>query len=219
MTAHASGPISGVPPGRAGRLWLRHRLAAAERAADMLDRKLRILRTEQDRLDTLVRRTGEDWRASCTVADEWLLRAGLLGGRRALRLADDGRRADVTVEYATSMGVRYPVRVRYAPPDAPPPVPEHAALAQARDASRAALAAACAHAAARAAARIVDEEITATRRRVRAIKNRWLPRLSAALADVELVLEEQEREDGARLRRMNTPQAGERPAADARARG
>ena len=36
-----------VPPGRAGRLWLQHRLAVAQRGADLLDQKLRILRSEQ----------------------------------------------------------------------------------------------------------------------------------------------------------------------------
>jgi V/A-type H+-transporting ATPase subunit D len=213
MTPHASRPSSGVPPGRAGRLWLRRRLAAAEHAADLLDRKLRILRAEQDRLHALARCTGAEWQASCAAADEWLLRAGLLGGRRALRLADDGHRADVTVEYAATMGVRYPTQVRYVPSGVSPPAPEHAALAQARDASRTALAAACAHAVATTAARIMDEEVTATRRRIRAIKNRWRPRLTAALADIELVLEEQEREDGARLRRLNNQQVDERSAA------
>lgn len=48
----------GVPPGRAGRLWLRRRLAAAERAVELLERKLRILRAEQDRLALLAQRTG-----------------------------------------------------------------------------------------------------------------------------------------------------------------
>ncbi|HEX6472336.1 MAG TPA: V-type ATP synthase subunit D, partial [Streptosporangiaceae bacterium] len=77
-----------------------------------------------------------------------------------------------------------------------------------REAGRAALAAACAHAAAAAAARTVDDEVAATRRRVRAIRNRWLPRLAAALADIELGLEEQEREDGARLRRVTAREPG-----------
>jgi V/A-type H+-transporting ATPase subunit D len=204
----AAGRIPGLPPGRAGRLWLRRRLAAAARAVELLDRKLRILRAEQDRLHDLARRTGEDWRAGAATADEWLRRAALLGGRRALRLANDGRLAGVAVEYTTTMGVRYPARVTYVATGAPPPAPEHAALTPARAACRAALAAACAHAAATAAARAVDDEVAATRRRVRAIKNRWLPRLAAALADVELGLEEQEREDGARLRRVTAREPG-----------
>ncbi|HSO55578.1 MAG TPA: V-type ATPase, D subunit, partial [Actinomycetes bacterium] len=51
-----------VPPGRAGRLWLRGRLATAERGLDLLDRKLRILRREQERLRLLERRTAEELR-------------------------------------------------------------------------------------------------------------------------------------------------------------
>ena len=75
-----------VPPGRAGRLWLRGRLATAERGLDLLDRKLRILRREQERLRLLERRTGEELRRRCGDADRWLLRAALLGGQRGLRL-------------------------------------------------------------------------------------------------------------------------------------
>ncbi|MGW2314225.1 V-type ATP synthase subunit D, partial [Actinomadura luteofluorescens] len=46
----------------------------------------------------------------------------------------------------------------------------------------------------------VDAEATATRQRVRAIERRRLPRLRAALNEIEVALEEREREDGARLR-------------------
>lgn len=43
-------PARRTPPGRAGRLRLRHSLDVAERGADLLERKLRILRAEHERL-------------------------------------------------------------------------------------------------------------------------------------------------------------------------
>jgi V/A-type H+-transporting ATPase subunit D len=195
-----------MPTGRAGRLWLRHRLEVAERAADLLDRKLRILRVEQERLRLLTRQSREEWQARCAAADEWLLRASLLGGRRALRLAQDGGVAEVTVGYGATMGVRHPVRVDFVAPPPTPAVLDGAVLISAREACQAALAAAGRYAAASAASRLVDEEVAVTRQRIRAVKSRWIPRLRAALTDVEFVLEEQEREDGARLRRINMRQ-------------
>ena len=39
-----------MPPGRAGRLWLQHRLSTAQHGADLLDHKLGILRTEREQL-------------------------------------------------------------------------------------------------------------------------------------------------------------------------
>ena len=56
------------------------------------------------------------------------------------------------------------------------------------------------HAAAAGALRAVEAEALATRYRLRAVKNRWIPRLEQALADVTLALEEQELADSARLR-------------------
>jgi V/A-type H+-transporting ATPase subunit D len=185
-----------VPPGRAGRLWLRGRLATAERGLELLDRKLRILRREQERLRLLERRTGEELRRSCGDAERWLLRAALLGGQRGL-------------------GIRYPAEATCAlPKPAPPPPAATAALGPATDAYRAALAAAVAHAAATAAVRVVDEEVAETRQRLRAIENRRIPRLHAALAELELSLDELEQADNARLRRAMTGPAGRRGRGD-----
>lgn len=192
--------IFGIPPGRTGRLWLRRRVDVAERAVDLLDRQLRLLNTEQDRLRLLVQNTRADWEARCAEADQWLLRATLLGGRRALRLASDDLLAKVTVEYTTTMGVRYPMRVDYHPADPRIQMPQGIALIQARQACRAALAAAGRNAAASAAARTLDQQMAAIRRRKHAIKDRRLPQLRTALKNLEFTLEEQEREDTARLR-------------------
>jgi V/A-type H+-transporting ATPase subunit D len=73
-------------------------------------------------------------------------------------------------------------------------------VARARLAHRAALDAAARHAAAAAAVRTVDDEVRATRFRLRAVQDRWIPRLEQALAEVTFTIEELERADAARLR-------------------
>ncbi len=194
-----------IPPGRAGRMWLRHRLATARRGIDLLDRKLRILRQEQRRLTLRAERTGERWRAASREADTWALRACLLGGRRAVRLATTGEElAQVRVDWTDAMGAGYPDQVIVVPPSVRPdaPLPGTAALIRAREAAQTALEAAVRHAAAREAARIVTAEMTATARRIRALRDRFVPRLERALADLELSIDETERTDGARVRRV-----------------
>jgi V/A-type H+/Na+-transporting ATPase subunit D len=191
-------PKLAVPPGRAGRIWLVRRLDTARRGADLLDRKLRILQGELARRQGAAAQTQARWDRCQADAQTWLLRAALLGGQRAIRLADDGERADVTIGYELAMGVRYPSRA--ACTFSPPATWDGPVVARTRQAHRAALAAAADHAAAAAAVRIVDAEVRATRYRLRAVQDRWIPRLEQALADITFALEEQERSDGARLR-------------------
>jgi len=191
-----------VPPGRAGRIWLQRRLGVARRAAGLLDQKLRILLHEQERFTLLVQRTREEWEQQCREAETWLLRSALLGGQRALRHAADGGTAEVTVTWASAMGVRYPAETSCATPDPEPDAasPDNAALVEAVAAFRGALAAGVQQAAAEAALRTVDAEVAATRRRLQAVEDRWIPRLDEALAAVRLGLDEAERSEGVRLR-------------------
>lgn len=193
--------IRGLPPGRAGAQWLRRRQATAERAAGLLDVRLRLLRAERDRFTDEAERTGEQWRQACAEADRWLLRAALLGHRRGLRLAGNGATAEVTLSWRTTMGVHHPAGAQVAlPPDsAAAGSPGSAALVAAAAATREALAAAVTHAAAAGAVRRLDAEITVTRRRLHAVDDRWLPRLRSAAAAVRLELDEQERAEAARL--------------------
>lgn len=191
-----------VPPGRAGRLWLVQRLAVAHRAGDLLDRKLQVLTAELERAQAAARDSGQEWDAACRDAQRWLLRAVLLGGERAVRLAGVAD-AEVTITYTVTMGARHPSGGQYTMGE--PEGWDGAAVAQARQAHRAALAAAVQHAAATAAVAVMQAETDATRYRLRAVRDRWLPRLSQALAEVEFVLEEQERADAARLRRSREP--------------
>ena len=187
-----------VPPGRAGRLWLTRRLAVARRGADLLDRKLQVLQHELDRRRNSASRAAEEWERRQADADSWLLRAALLGGERAIRLAAADTFAEVTISYAATMGVRYPAEATCTTP--PPAGRDGPALAAAREAHCVALAAAVQHAAAAEALRVVEGETVATRYRLRAVRDRWIPRLEQALAEVTFTIEELERADAARLR-------------------
>jgi V/A-type H+/Na+-transporting ATPase subunit D len=187
-----------VPPGRAGRLWLQRRLQVARRGADLLDRKLLLLADALGRLRTDAARTAAEWDRRCSDAERWLLRAALLGGERAIRLAADGVVADVTISYRITMGVRHPADATCVVPA--PLTWDGPVLIRARHAHRAALEAAVRHAAAAEALRVVEAEAVATRYRLRAVRDRWIPRLEQALAEVTLAIEEQELADAARLR-------------------
>ncbi len=191
-------PKLAVPPGRAGRIWLVRRLETARRGADLLDRKLRILQGELTRLQAAAEATAAQWDQGAAEARTWLLRAALLGGERAIRLAADGQKADVQVSYATTMGIRYPADATCTIP--PAATWDSPVLARTRQAHRDALEAAARHAAATAAARVVDDEVRATRYRLRAVQDRWIPRLEQTLAEVTFTIEELERADAARLR-------------------
>jgi V/A-type H+/Na+-transporting ATPase subunit D len=187
-----------VPPGRAGRIWLVRRLATARRGADLLDRKLRILQNELARLQASAAQAAEQWDQRQAEARTWLVRAALLAGEAAIRLADDGQAADVRVSYTATMGIRHPQTATCAVP--PALTWDSPVLARTRQAHRAALEAAAQHAAVSAAVRMVDDEVRATRYRLRAVQDRWIPGLEQALAEVTFTIEELERADAARLR-------------------
>jgi V/A-type H+-transporting ATPase subunit D len=191
-----------VPPGRAGRVWLVHRLATAEHGADVLNRKLLILRHEQQRLSLLLERSETDWQRECVRAQDWLLRAVLMGGQHSLRMAAPRRPAEVELGWRSEMGVRYPdtAACRLPTRTEDEPTPGNAALVLAEQAFREALQAGVQHAVAQAAVRQVDAEVLATRTRLRALTDRVVPRLAQALQQLELDLEQAEHEDAVRRR-------------------
>jgi V/A-type H+/Na+-transporting ATPase subunit D len=188
-----------VPPGRAGRLWLDRRLASAGRAADLLDRKLRILQAEVSALRDTAERTRQDWHQTAAAADRALLIAAVLGGQRATRLAAAAGHARVEILFTTTIGIIHPADGTVAPPPGPDPWAGQP-VDQARQAHRQALAAAVRHAAAARAVRVIEAEATATRHRLRAIRDRLIPGLEQARAQVMLAIDELERADAARLR-------------------
>ena len=111
-----------VPPGRAGRLWLRARLDVAERGVSLLEQKVRILGDERRRLRALTEDTGRDWERAYLEARTWTLRATLLGGQRSIQHATPDNPATVTVTSTTTMGIRYPDGADCSPPRPDGPV-------------------------------------------------------------------------------------------------
>jgi V/A-type H+-transporting ATPase subunit D len=195
------------PPGRAGRPWLAHRLAVAQRGAELLDEKQRALARERRRLEPEVASARADWEACARAAERWMMRAATLGGERQVALARSvPAAADLTVRWHNIIGVTCPVEAVVAPPA----LPERelsasggsAALLEATAAHRRALAAATRLAVADGALRRIEVELRATALRRNAIERRWIPAHADALAALELTLEELEREDGARVRRV-----------------
>ncbi len=195
-------PLAKVPPGRAGRLWLKHRLAIARRGRDQLDRKLRILTSERQRILLLRDQHVREWESACADASGWLLRLAVLGGQDAVRSAAAPSPAEVRLTWRTTMGVRCPSDAVVHRPRSDLQLAPGNAVAQATvRAYDTALLAGARAAATQEAARRVEAEITVTRQRVRALDKRWLPWLQDTLHLLDLSLEQAEQEDSARLRR------------------
>ncbi|GGY88871.1 hypothetical protein GCM10010300_36220 [Streptomyces olivaceoviridis] len=191
-----------VPAGRAGRLRLRRSLATAVRGADLLERKLRLLRDREHRARRAAEDAGRVWRQRLAEAETWLVRGVLLGGERALAEAAPLERARVDVQWGALMGVRHPAAVGWTDPVRSPRerTPSNTALAHAETACRAAARAAAELAAHQAAAELLAAEAVRTGQRVRALRRHWIPRLRDELAVAELALEEAEHEEAVRRR-------------------
>jgi V/A-type H+-transporting ATPase subunit D len=200
-----------IPPGRAGRLWLRDRLAAAGNAASLLDHKRRELEGELRRVGRITSERERAWHDALAEAQRWLARVDATGGERSLRIAAalQPGRAEVELEWRAVMGVRYPTDFRLRFPTKPviSALQGGAALSFALDAYRRAVEAAVAHATAEAALTRIRGEITRTVRRLRALNLRILPAHESALRSLELSLDERDREDaiGARWAAEETP--------------
>ncbi|MFF5958360.1 V-type ATP synthase subunit D [Streptomyces luteogriseus] len=120
----------------------------------------------------------------------------------------------IPVDETVTMGVRHPSEVTRVVPDRAPSS-ANTALVHAEAAYREAVGAAGEYAAARVASRIVGAEVLSTRRRVRALRRHWIPRLKTALDRVELALEQTEHEDAVRRRwAARTPGRGTSGADD-----
>ncbi|MGZ8437167.1 MAG: V-type ATP synthase subunit D [Candidatus Limnocylindrales bacterium] len=193
-----------VPPGRAGRLWLRERLVVAERAADVLEQKRRVLLAQSVRLRRVADETRGTWDDACRLAETWHLRVALLGGEDQVHAAAAylAGPAEARIAWRSTMGLAYPADAECLLSDEirVGGIADTAALQYAIDAHRAALLAAVAHGAAQRAADLVTSELEATTRRLRAIERRWIPRLETALREVRRRLDEREREEAVRAR-------------------
>ncbi|MCX4092458.1 V-type ATP synthase subunit D [Nocardia sp. alder85J] len=182
-----------VPPGRAGRVWLRERLGLAESALSLLEQKQAILDERLTGLRLRRDRTRADWTSAAAAADVWQARAALLGGQWSLTFAAT-QPAELTVGTATVAGASYPDTALLSVPEDPPGrATGGTTMAAARAAAVAAVTAAAGHAVAAAAVQVVEQELAATGLRVRALRHRRIPALRTALAELDLVLEERER--------------------------
>jgi V/A-type H+-transporting ATPase subunit D len=188
-----------IPPGRAGRLWLLDRIAAARRGADILDKKRQLLLREQQHLAGMREAAFGVWQDSCREAEEWGLRAGVLGGRAGVDLVASGTaaRATADVVWHNTMGVVHPETCDVQTPGLSPEelAGSNSAMAPAAGAYSRALVAGAAYGVVDRAWRAISAEVLVTRRRLRAIERHRLPELEAALASLELRLEETEREE------------------------
>lgn len=194
--------LARVPPGRAGRMWLHRRLGTAERGRDQLDRKLRVLLPDLQRLRIQADRRRAEWVAACGDADTWLMRAVLIGGHDVIRHATPPDLADVELSWTTAIGVSFPSDAQLsASSQTAPAVVGNAATTPAIAAFRTALQTGIRAAAAEEAIRRMEAEVDVTRRRLRALDKRWLPALHQALSELEMSLAQAEQEDATRLRR------------------
>jgi V/A-type H+-transporting ATPase subunit D len=189
------------PPGRAGRLWLRRRLATAERGTDQLTHKLQVLIRELERVQRTRDAAEQAWTAGVHEARTWQLRAGVLGGQQSYARQPAPEPVRIAITWSSVVGIGIPTGSQLPEVPGLPDLAPNAAVVAATRAFGAALRAGARLAVADEASHRIEVEIALTRRRVRALERRWLPALRAALADVEQSLELDEQEDGARLRR------------------
>jgi V/A-type H+-transporting ATPase subunit D len=189
------------PPGRAGRPWLTHRLEVARRGAELLGEKQRALLRERARLEPLAEQARREWEQCAREAEQWLTRAAMLAGERQLGSVALPP-AQLTLSWRTILGVSCPaVQLLELPGDREVvPAGASAAVYCAAAAHRRALHAAVQAAVTDSALGRIAADLRATTLRRFAIERRWIPAHERALAELELGLDEVEREDSARVR-------------------
>jgi V/A-type H+/Na+-transporting ATPase subunit D len=193
-----------IPPGRAGRTWLLGRLEVAHRGAELLDRKRQALLAEQARVRAEVEQARRDWDDAAARVETWTLRAGIVDGAERLELLARHAlgQASLEVSWRNLMGARIPRAEAIDIPEAPEVSAlggSSAAVLLARASGEAALAAAR-YAIARRAASELSVELGRAARRLRALRERWIPEHERALAALDLALDEAQREQAIRVR-------------------
>ncbi|HEX7107586.1 MAG TPA: V-type ATP synthase subunit D [Acidothermaceae bacterium] len=192
-----------TPSGRAGRLWLAHRVEVAERAADQLERKIHILSAELASQRAKADDARQQWLTATEHADRWAIRAALVAGQQVL-LDDAARPVGLNLTWVNTVGVRHPSSAHLSQPARVDGIVGAAAIVAARAAFATAVRVGVDLAIADATCRALDDARTQARRRARLLRKRWLPLLQDRLRTLELTLEQAEQEDHARLRRAVT---------------
>lgn len=193
-----------IPPGRAGRTWLIARLQMGRRGVQLLDRKREALLRERARVRTEAQQAQQSWQDAAARALVWNERTALVDG--AVRLALLARHVEgqvgVDLAWSNLMGAVLPSVERVGVPEVP-------ALGALGGSSAAVIAAQACAEATRAGVRLAvaqraDDELSAelrrTARRLRALRQRWIPQHEQALAALDLALDELQREQAVRVR-------------------
>lgn len=193
-----SGPASA--PTRSARLRLVARLETARHAGDLLRSKEEALDRERARLEGHTARAEADWRQRCHEAARWLVRARTLGASDEIGalIGHPAEPATVTPRWQDSMGIVYPGSVESRPGRAEA-LSSTAAIGPTSEAYRRALDAGATCAATTIAVDRLDTELAATRRRRRAIEERLQPELENALRELDVHLDESDREEAFRV--------------------
>ena len=193
-----------IPPGRAGRIWLVGRLEIGRRGAELLDRKRHALLRERERVRAEAADARAAWEEAATQAALWSDRMAVLDGAGRLELLARHvhEKASLEVSWSNLMGARIPAIEAAAVPD-PPAIAalggSSAAVIAARSCCEGVRAAAR-YAVAQRAERELTDELARDGRRLRALQDRWIPQHEAALARLDLALDESQREQAARVR-------------------
>ena len=193
-----------IPPGRAGRIWLVQRLEVARRGAEVLDRKRQALLRQQRRVHAEAEQARAEWRKAAAEVALWSVRAAFLDGpgRLELLVRHVQEPASIDVSWSNLMGARLPTEQTVALPELPPVSAlggSSAAVFLARACCEGTHAAARTAAADRAEAEL-DAELRRTARRLTALRQRWIPQHETALAQLDLALDETQREEAVHAR-------------------
>jgi vacuolar-type H+-ATPase subunit D/Vma8 len=211
-----------IPPGRAGRTWLAGRLETAGRGAALLDRNRQALLREQARVRTEADSARRAWLDAVAQAERWTARATMLdgAGRLELLVRHVSTPAAVELSWSNLMGAALPALDEVAVASPPPlsALGASTAAVLAADAWRQATRDAARHAVAQRSDAELSAELARATRRLRALQKRWIPQHEAALAKLDLALDETQREQAARVRWLTrrTDAAGPASAAPAR---
>jgi V/A-type H+-transporting ATPase subunit D len=183
------------------------RLAIAKRGADLLDRKRQALMHEHARVHVEAVEAHRAWRRELDEAERWSARSLMLdgAGRLDLLARHATMSASLALSWSNAMGAQLPSVDRVSVPE--PPLlsalgGSSAAVLAARAWREAALAAARCAVAERAQTELSTELARATRR-LRALENRWIPEHKRAFAQLDLALDENQREQATRVRWLN----------------
>jgi len=193
-----------IPPGRAGRTWLVRRLEIAYRGAELLDRKRQALLREQGRVRAEAAEAERAWHEAVRQVSLWSVRAAILDGAGRLELLArhvDGQ-ATLALRWTNLMGAQLPTIDQITVPELPPLSAlggSSAAVIEAR-ACREAVHAAARYAVAQRTEAELSAELARAARRLRALQERWIPQHEQALARLDLALDENQREQAARVR-------------------